>query len=86
MTCPTCNRDWRLLNENKADKGLGREWDYVCVPTGRADDAQVTKRSDEDHYSVWSRGGGYGEFETLEQAKSQGEKIVKIRKLDCEDK
>ena len=79
MTCPTCNRDWRK-KDNKPDL-WDSEWDYVCVPTGRLDDAQVTLYK--STYEVWSRGGKYGEYATLEQAKKQGETIVVQRKLDC---
>lgn len=80
MSCPTCERDWR---EKKSPSPWKHEWDYVCVPTGRSDDAQVTIGPDDSVYKVWSRGGGYGEFETFAQAKAQGEKVVKLRKLDC---
>lgn len=80
MTCPTCNREWR---KRRINTSLGDEWDYVCVPTGRLDDAQVTFRKEDGVYLVWSHGGNYGEFETLQQAKEQGERVVISRKLVC---
>lgn len=77
-SCPTCNREWR---EKKHPDPWDKAWDYVCVPTGRMDDAQVTL--DKEAFKVWARGVGYGEFGTLQQAKAQGEKIVKQQEFTC---
>ena len=77
--CATCNRDW----QQSEDPGLGPEWHWVCVPTGRMDDGEVSHWN--APYSVWSRGGEYGDFPTLEQAKKQAEKIVVERNLICGD-
>lgn len=77
--CATCHRAWKV--KHNPDPWV-LEVDYVCVTTGRTDDAQVTKGAGGE-YSVWSRGAGFGEFETLDQAKKQGEKIVVERNYTC---
>jgi len=79
MSCPTCNRNWI---EKKNPEPYKVEWQYVCVPSGRTDDAQVTE---DDHGTIhtWSRGADFGEYQTIEQAKQVGEKTVVNRKLDC---
>jgi hypothetical protein len=78
VCCPPCNRDWR---KKRNPDPWDVEWQYVCVPTGRSDDAQVTISRGE--IKVWSRGADYGEFQTVEQAKTQAEKVVVMRKLNC---
>jgi hypothetical protein len=56
--------------------GLGKRWSFVNLNTGRLDGAEVTKREREG-YKVWCGGAGYGEFESLEDAKRQAEKHCK---------
>jgi hypothetical protein len=76
--CPTCNREWQ---KKKYPWPYETEWQYVCVPSGRSDDAQVTVTGRE--IKVWSRGGDYGEYQTVEQAKKKGESVVRWRRLTC---
>ena len=53
---------------------LGPEWRFIKNSDGRFM-AEVTK-DDDYSYHVWHNGAGYGQYETLAQAKTQAEKLV----------
>lgn len=71
---------------------LGDEWDWVCIATGRVDDAQVMRddRSVAEGgvgangpYTLYLHGGGYGDYRTLQGAKRNGERLFKMLGWTC---
>lgn len=73
--------EWRKAPEPGPWQGLGQTWNYVDTVTGRIDDAQITKRSDENYYVVWVRGASYGHYGTIEDAFRAAEETCKRRKI-----
>jgi hypothetical protein len=68
-----CKRSW----QERSASGLGQNWSYVNEETGRLDDAEIS--FDGKKYTVWSRGSGFGDYATFEQAKIRAEKVMEDR-------
>lgn len=71
------SREWVRI---KGSYLYPEQYNFKCLDNGRMDDGEV-RRTDQPGalYEAYSRSGGYGEFQTLNEAKAQIERVVKER-------
>lgn len=60
-----------------------KEEDWVCLSTGRIDDAQIVLGSSKV-WTVYSHGANYGEFIDKGSALKQAERIATSKHLECD--
>jgi hypothetical protein len=77
---PSPTHHWLHVDKEHGAYPYDERYLWVEDKTGRTDDCEIRQES-HFNWSIYVRGEGFGEFETLDQAKQQCYRIAKMKDL-----